>query len=599
MPLPRPPVARIVGIGSLLWLIGSPAFAQFIPTSGTAEYTNTASWTGGVINDQFTNALTGPLTATFAANRTTVATGMSFNEGGGGTLTLQSADATARLLTLAGDVTTGSSTTGNVVTIGNATNPLNMDLGGASRTITVGTGDTLTIAGAIGGGAFGITKAGAGTLTLSGTSTYTGPTAITGGILTAGADLNLGAPPTTQNTAPTTATPGTLVIAGTTFRPTASFTFDLNRGIVIGTATGGGGSGTIDVPSGVTLLTAGFIANNTGGSARLIKTGPGQLTLNTANNTFNGGVSILGGTLRITGDRRLGATLATATPGYIVIDGGILQFGGATSPLTLTANRGIALGPVSGSGTGTFDIVNTPVGTASVVYGGIIANNTNGATTGTGALAKTGGSILNLTGANTYTGGSTVSAGTLLVNNTTGSGTGTGLVTVNGGAFGGGGSISGGVTVNSGGSLAPGLSPTPGKLTVGGATTLTSGSTFAVDVNGTATAGTDFGQLAGGSVTLGNATLQVTSTASSLSGTVPIITYSTLSGIFNNLPDNSTVTFPTSGSPGAFTAKINYGTLVPGQVTLSNFAPVPEPLHVLLSCGVVGGVIAWRRRCQI
>src|SRR5439155_8966352 len=126
--------------------------------------------------------------------------------------------------------------TGNVVVIGSAANPLNLELGTASRTFTVGTGDTLTVSSAISsaGGTFGITKAGAGPLTLSGASTYTGPTVVTGGVLNVSSDANLGTPPGTQNTAPTLTTPGTLALVGTTLHVTASFTFNVNRGIVIG-----------------------------------------------------------------------------------------------------------------------------------------------------------------------------------------------------------------------------------------------------------------------------------------------------------------------------------------------------------------------------
>src|SRR5207253_2057375 len=137
--------------GAWAALAAAPARAQFIPTSGSAEYTDPANWTGAAINGQFTRMLTGNLTATFSADRVQTApeSGLLFNYGGGGVLTLQSADATPRLLTLNGDIVTGTSTTGNVVVIGSAANPLNLELGTASRTFTVGTGDTLTVSSAI------------------------------------------------------------------------------------------------------------------------------------------------------------------------------------------------------------------------------------------------------------------------------------------------------------------------------------------------------------------------------------------------------------------------------------------------------------------
>ena len=65
-------------------------------------------------------------------------------------------------------------------------NTLNLGTGavtlGGDRSVTV-TASTLTVGGAIGGGAFGLTKAGAGILTLTGSNTYSGGTTISAGTL--------------------------------------------------------------------------------------------------------------------------------------------------------------------------------------------------------------------------------------------------------------------------------------------------------------------------------------------------------------------------------------------------------------------------------
>lgn len=66
-------------------------------------------------------------------------------------------------------------------------------------------------------------------------------------------------------------------------------------------------------------------------------------------------------------------------------------------------------------------------------------------------LIKTGSGTMALSGANSFTGGVTINQGTLLANNTTGSATGTGAVIVNpGGILGGTGTITGDVTLSNG-----------------------------------------------------------------------------------------------------------------------------------------------------
>ena len=105
---------------------------------------------------------------------------------------------------------------------------------------------------------------------------------------------------------------------------------------------------------------------------------------------------------------------------------------------------------------------------------------------------------MTFTGANTYTGGTNVSGGSLLANNASGSATGTGPVTVtnSGTLLGGNGTITGAVSMASGTNLSPGATTASGSTAIlrTGALTLSSGSNFTVDLNGT-TAGTGYDQV--------------------------------------------------------------------------------------------------------
>jgi autotransporter-associated beta strand protein len=127
----------------------------------------------------------------------------------------------------------------------------------------------------------------------------------------------------------------------------------------------------------VTSPIRGFIQTEITGSVRWTKTGPGLLRV--ANpNTNTGGITINEGTLQIVADTALGAVPGSATPGYLVFNGGTLENnnGGGNTSLTLHANRGINV--ESGGGT-----IHSGTGTIFV----------NGAVTGSGTLTNTGANI--------------------------------------------------------------------------------------------------------------------------------------------------------------------------------------------------------------
>ncbi|HWY74229.1 MAG TPA: autotransporter-associated beta strand repeat-containing protein, partial [Verrucomicrobiae bacterium] len=152
----------------------------------------------------------------------------------------------------------------------------------------------------------------------------------------------------------------------------------------------------LDVTTSGALTISGVVS----GAGGITKVDGGLLTLSGAN-TFTGGLTINGGTVAITSDGNLGKIPAAATPGSIVINGSTLRTSGS---FTIATNRGLALGPVTGAGSGT---ISVNVGNTTT-YRGVMANaGTNG------GLNKLSFGGLTLAGANTYTGPTLVSNGTV------------------------------------------------------------------------------------------------------------------------------------------------------------------------------------------
>ena len=224
---------------------------------------------------------------------------------------------------------------------------------------------------------------------------------IEGGNLSINQDPNLGKVPSSLDSA-------SVVIAGGTLLATGSFPLAATRGIELGGTVGTSDftSGEIDVATGQTLAYAGPIIDGSSGNQLIVGDAAGQNTgtlVLSGPNTYSGGTFIQSGaTLSVSRDSYLGKAPKIPTAGNIALNGGTLE---ATAGFILNSNRGVALGPPSGSGFGTIEVA----GGNTLSFGGIVANNGSGS----GGLTLTGGGTLVLSGANTYNGGTTISTGTL------------------------------------------------------------------------------------------------------------------------------------------------------------------------------------------
>jgi hypothetical protein len=220
-------------------------------------------------------------------------------------------------------------------------------------------------------------------------------------------------------------------------------------------------SATLDVLSSQTI--AGFLS--TGDLSSVLHLGDATVftvAMPVANTTTTFAGTVNGtGTFAVSG---VGGDVVNLT-GTVASTVGTLVGTGATLNV---ASGGAVTGPVS-LGTGsTFTLGNSGAQTFTNVI------------SGAGAVLASAGTTT-LSAPNTYTGGTVITGGKIIVSNTLGSATGTGPVVVgSGGVLGGSGTITGPLVLNTGATVAPGNSP--GTLTVG-ATTFSSGATFAFDIN--------------------------------------------------------------------------------------------------------------------
>jgi autotransporter-associated beta strand protein len=322
------------------------------------------------------NPFTGTYTLGTAGQAITLNSGILVNSGAGATTIISP-------VTLGGAQSWTNSST-SLLTVGTGA----VDNGGFLLTVG-GTGNT-TITSAI-GGAGGLSKDGAGTLTLTGANTYTGATNVTAGVLkiqhatalgTTAGGVSVDSGAALQIQGGITVGAEALTLNGTGVSNDGALRNISGNNTYGGLVTLGSaarinsdsGTLTLDVASGNAIagdnmnLTLGGAGNITvadpiaTGTGTLTKDGAGTLTLSGAN-TYSGGTVINGGSLSAAADTNLGA----AGGGITVNASASFLPGGVTYARSITLNNGATL---------TFANNNNPTFTGNVTGTGGLAQNT-------------------------------------------------------------------------------------------------------------------------------------------------------------------------------------------------------------------------------
>lgn len=288
----------------------------------------------------------------------------------------------------------------------------------------------LTLSGVI-GGAFGITKDGAGNVTLDGgaANTFSGTARVQAGTLL-------------LNKSAGNAVPASMTVLGGTARLLRSNqindtsvvtvqgtgTLDVNgQSETIGTLTGAGGGNVTLGTGGVLTVTQGTFTGVISGAGMVVQENPmggtsAAVVLN-GTHTFTGGVVVNHGSVTFgsTAPQHVGTSLNGGTWG--VYNGSALNFGGASS-----INTNFADVTLSGAGStfAKFDAVNDNRGSFTITGGKVFT--TAGALANAGTLTVGTGSTLTFGGTFTNT-GTTTTTGTI---STTGAMNSSGTLTISG-----------------------------------------------------------------------------------------------------------------------------------------------------------------------
>ncbi|MEI6674103.1 MAG: autotransporter-associated beta strand repeat-containing protein, partial [Verrucomicrobiota bacterium] len=310
----------------------SPATAFWSGTSN-ASWGTLANWKTTVSNNTTVTTTPGPLTDVSFYTTTPAGTNLTITLG---------ADFEIKSLTYLASATSATTIDGsnmlslksggitvNTPSSGTPTHTISAKVGlEASQTWTVNTNAALTVSGVISdfGGAYGLTKSGVGTLTLSGANTYLGTTTVSAGTLAISSPGTLGG--TLGNVAALTTNGGVLDL-GTTTQKVGALSLGGAATIQNGSLTGT--SYAASNTSGNATVSANLLAN---GVAGFTMSGSGGTVTLSGANTYIGWTTVTNGTLAISGS----GTLGNAAP--LSTQGGVLDLGNTTQTVGFVEFRG-------------------------------------------------------------------------------------------------------------------------------------------------------------------------------------------------------------------------------------------------------------------
>jgi len=606
--------ANALGTGNVTFSIGS-----FINNTSGAAITNAGN-----------NAIT-LQDITFGTANSTAANNLNL---GAGNVTIS----TSRTITFAGTdttlsmgsatITSGSSSrilaangVGNTLLLGGLS--ISQNATGNASVVLAGTAN-INIQGPIVSGLMpnnSVSITSTGTTTFAGNNTYAGGTTLSAGTLNINHTNALGTGAFTIAGGNISNTSGSSITLASNNLQNWNSNFSYNGTSDLNLGTGNvtmNNSRTVTVDAG-NLIVGGAIG---GGAFSLVKNGVGTLTLLSDASSYNGSVTINGGTLNVgsLNNKNLPGPLgiSAGTSSKLVFNGGTLQYTGNTAADTdrgfrLTGNATFDASGNGASATMSFSSAGTPTVDAGnktlTLTGSNTGNNfmsasiSDNATDSITSFVKSGAGTWIMGGNNTYTGSTSVTAGKLLINGSTSSSS---PVTVTGGTLGGTGTVGGSVSVGSAGTIAGGVNGV-GTLALSNSLTLNSNSTFSAGISGSAP-GTGYSQLLlAGAVTLNgvnNLALTLSYTPSNqqlffLTAGATSITgsFDSLNGVSVALAQGASFTLGAQQFIIGYTGNSTAGTFQGGNDLVLQASSVPEPsTWALLGLGLLSALFLFRRQ---